>query len=142
MLCTVYIPGGFPFPLSFSLLPEFPDFVVLLALKAVEQYTADTFVKILFTASNHFLQEVRFGGSETTFVFLLFEIRSQNLVHRVFRRKRYERHILGDILPVVDEKGFEMIRYMYTHRGTQIEIFFLEIIWSVSKLDCPIRSFR
>ena len=32
-----------------------------------------------------------------------------------------------------------MIWYMYTHGGTKVEILFLEIICSVSKLDLSIR---
>ena len=71
----------------------------------------------------------------------LFEISRQNLVDGVFRWQRYKRHVLGNILPVVDEKRFEMVWYMYTHRGAQVEIFFLEIICSVSKLDSSFRSF-
>ena len=33
-----------------------------------------------------------------------------------------------------------MIRYMYTNGGTEVEILFLKIIWSVSKLHSSIRS--
>ena len=35
-----------------------------------------------------------------------------------------------------------MIGYMYTHGGTQVEVFFLEIICSVSELDFSIRFFN
>ena len=35
-----------------------------------------------------------------------------------------------------------MIGYMYTHGGTEVEILFLEIRCSVSKLDASIRFFN
>lgn len=103
MLGAVHVPRAFALPFTHAILPKLANFKELLALKAIEKDSTETFSEILLHACHDFFEQIGFSGSKAAFALLFVEIVRQDLVDRRFRGERDEGEVLGDILPVINE---------------------------------------
>ena len=81
----------------------------------VQQETAEAFVKVAEQALDGLFQDLHGSGSLYALGSLLFQIIVQDLGNRVRMRHGDQLLALGDILPVVDKQGFEMIGHLELH---------------------------
>ena len=101
------------------------DLEPLLALEAVQQDAPERLVEILAQAGDDFFEEIVLHGAGAAAQFLFLEVGGQDLVDGVRVREGDEGEVLGDVFPVVDEQGFDVVGDGEADGGAGVECFFL-----------------
>lgn len=76
-----------PFPHSphFPLRPGIPRIIILLSLELIQQYSAQTFVEVIFHAADNFFEKIRLRAAGAAFGFFFGEVNVEDGVDGVGR---------------------------------------------------------
>lgn len=93
---------------------------VLFALELVQQDLFECFIKVLFNTRRSFLENVELDGVSAVWT-LLGDVSIDDLADGEFGRESDHLAVFGDILPVIDKEGLEVIRDEDFDRGAGVE---------------------
>lgn len=108
-----------------ALRDELVHFHVLVPLEAVQKDATEGFVEVLLDAGDAFFEDVGVGGAGATGHVLGGRVLLQELGGGDCGGNHRELLLFGDLLPVVDENGFQLIGDKESDGWTADEVFFL-----------------
>lgn len=131
MLGAINVSRSFALPFPGTGFPELSDFEKLFAFEPIQQDPPEALFKVLLDAYDDFLEEIGVRGAESAFAFFFVKVRVEDDVDGGLGRKWDKGEILGDVLPVVDQDGFEVVGNEEADRRARVECFFLEGIVNI-----------
>lgn len=113
----------------------------------VKQDATEALVKVLAESGNGLLHDIERGAIGVAVGALVVEVRLQDLVDGVRVRQGQDLLVLGDVLPVVDEDGLQVVRQVKLDRRPGVECILLGerkrvsvrinyVVWSKSGVQC------
>lgn len=99
----------------------------------VQKDAAEALIEVLTQSGDGLLKHIKRGGALGTVGTLVLEIVVENLIDRVRVWKGNQLLVLGDILPVIDEQGLDVIRDWKLDGGATVKVVLLSIVSFVMK---------
>jgi UDP-2,3-diacylglucosamine pyrophosphatase LpxH len=98
----------------------------------VQQEAPESLVEIISETGDRFLQDVHGSTARLAVRALMCEVVVQDFVDGMHMRKGDELMILGDVFPIVDEQGFDVVGDRNLDRWPIIEVLFLNSLLSAT----------
>lgn len=125
MFGTVDVSNGLALPFPTALFHGLPGLEILLALEPVQQDASQGLFEILLHPRHHLFEQVGLRGSRRAQSLGFVEVGRQDLVGGMERRERDESELAGDVFPVIDQKGLQVVGKFDDGRGLRVNRFFL-----------------
>lgn len=90
-------------------LPFLAEEAELLAFELVEQDLVEGLVEVLSDAGGHFVEDIIIHR-RCAARFFLVDVFIDDSTHGVFRRQSHYLAVFGDVFPVIDQQGFQVVR--------------------------------